>query len=396
VTAYCSGNPGEARPEFGAFVYMGPAALAAMLNNVPVAWAVPLAVYLGAITYELSTFCTSEPPTVPTITAGDVFNLIAIENPVGHAEAIGKFAALIGAYMWPQLCRCTVVATPAAPTPPAAPTGLPNINPGLPGSPPTAAPCLILDTGQQSTTSTTEQAKLGPFSWPAGATGFRQIADTVSGGVTGLAQYSLMANTTNTTTGWSYYGFNLGGTAGVHQESSVGTVNLPKAFNWLTMKVSTGTLVGRQRLEVYCGGQLPNSPIPNCGCPPDPVLSAQLQQVLDLVRLIQRQGVPFAYVAGATHAGLSGNDSLAVADLIGVRVNVTTLPDSYGRASGEPDEFFDLGFLTWGTTDGYRTSTRLEHASQLILPPLAGVYTVLGYSLAPGVVITITELVREP
>jgi len=396
VTTWCSGNPAEPRPEFGAFVFIGPAAAAQTLNSAPVPWAVAFAAYLGLKQYELSTFCTGEPPDLPTLTDDDLANLVGLFDPVLHTLAVNKFQDLVGHYLWPLLCRCTVVATPAPLTPPSAPSGLPNINPSLPGSPPAITPCLILDTGVQSTTSSTEQVKLGPFSWPAGATSFKQIWDNVSGGVTGLSQYQLMANTTNNTSTWSSYGFQGGGVGVAHSESSIGTVNLPKAFNWLTMKVSTGTLVGRQQLYVYCGGSLPNSPQPNCGCPPDPFLSAQLQQILDLVTIVQRQAVPFGYVQGPDHTGLSGNGFLLVADLIGAQIDVTTLPDSYGRASGEPDEIFELGFLTWGTTDGYRSSTRLEHEHQVLFPPLAGVFTVLGYSLAPGVVITITELVREP
>jgi len=63
---------------------------------------------------------------------------------------------------------------------------------------------------------------------------------------------------------------------------------------------------------------------------------------------------------------------------------------------GSPDEHFDLGFLTFGTPDGYPTSIRIDHNPQLALPARCGAYTDLAYTLHPGVVATITELRREP
>lgn len=396
MTAFCSGHPAQAKAGFGAFVYMGPAALGAMLNNIPVAWAVPLAAYLGAITYDLATFCTGEPPTMPTITAADVFNLIAIENPVGHAAAVAKFTDLIGAYAWNSFCECTVVATPAAPAAPAAPTGLPNINPTLPGVPVPSRPCATFQSDQRSISSSTATSILGPFLAPPGATGFLVTIDHVSGGSSGLTSYEPQWTSTPVFSGAAAFGGAYGGGTAYHSTNFISGASVGRPYGWLTMRVASGTVVGSMRLEYFCGGASPTSPIANCDCPPDPVLSAQLQQILDLVRLIQRQGVPFAYVPGAAHTGLSGNGSLSVQGLLGVQVDITTLPTSYGREAGTPEELFDLGFVTFGTADGHRSSHRIEHDQQLVVPAAAGLYTTLGYTLRPGVVVTVLELLREP
>jgi hypothetical protein len=131
-------------------------------------------------------------------------------------------------------------------------------------------------------------------------------------------------------------------------------------------------------------------------CPPDPVSQSTLDAILQVVTLIQRQAAPFSYVVGTNHTALTGHGSFAVSGLIGVSVDVTTLPTSYGTRDGSPVELFDVGFVTLGTADGYEMSRRIDHDGALVLPPGAGVYTAVGYTLAPGVVVAIRELVREP
>jgi hypothetical protein len=115
-----------------------------------------------------------------------------------------------------------------------------------------------------------------------------------------------------------------------------------------------------------------------------------------MITLVQRQAVPFAYVPGTVHAGLSGAGELDIFGLIGIKATITTLPDALGRAGTQPTELFDAGFLTFGTTDGFPTSFRLNRTDLLALPPRCSAYTKLDYDLAPGVVVTITELLREP
>jgi hypothetical protein len=131
-------------------------------------------------------------------------------------------------------------------------------------------------------------------------------------------------------------------------------------------------------------------------CPPDVTAQEYLDAILRMVTLIQRQAVPFAYVSGAAHTGLSGSGTINISGLLGVAATVTTLPASYGRRGTAPTEVFDLGFLTFGTPDGYPQSYRLDKADFVALPSRCGAYTTLSYDLAPGVVATLTELVREP
>jgi len=154
-----------------------------------------------------------------------------------------------------------------------------------------------------------------------------------------------------------------------------------------------GTMSVVTDMDNYCNG----SPfVTGPCCPPDNATQASLDAILNLVTLIQRQVSPFGYVYGANHTGLSGHGSFAVSDLLGVSVDVTTLPASYCQATGTPTELFGLGFVTLGTADGYETSHRIDHDGSLVLPYAAGAFTLVGYSLSPGVVVSIRELTREP
>jgi len=147
--------------------------------------------------------------------------------------------------------------------------------------------------------------------------------------------------------------------------------------------------------EGFCGTNTgPTSITPCCG--PDASVIAMLQTILGQVNLIQRQAVPFAYLSSTAHAGLAGTGSFPISGLLGVSVALTTLPASLGSSVGTPVEIFDAGFVSLGSADGYPQDYRVEHNPTLILPARAGAFTTLGYTFHPGIVATITELIREP
>jgi hypothetical protein len=117
---------------------------------------------------------------------------------------------------------------------------------------------------------------------------------------------------------------------------------------------------------------------------------------LTLTTLVQRQLAPFAYVPGPVHAGLTGAGAISVAGVVGVKIDITTLPGTLGVEGTSPPKHFDCGFVTFGTIDGFQQAFRVERNPQVLFPDRASVFTDLDYDLAPGVVVTITELVREP
>jgi hypothetical protein len=77
-------------------------------------------------------------------------------------------------------------------------------------------------------------------------------------------------------------------------------------------------------------------------------------------------------------------------------VSVTTLPDSYGRADGVPVTLFEIGYVSLFTTSGFFAEPmRITSEGRVYFPHAAGVVTHVSYSLAPGVEVSIRELVRE-
>jgi hypothetical protein len=121
-----------------------------------------------------------------------------------------------------------------------------------------------------------------------------------------------------------------------------------------------------------------------------------VQRAVAQITLVQRQAVPFDYVTSTTHTGLSGAGAISISGLLGIKINLTTLPLSYGVEGTSPPLHFDLGFVTFGTVDGFGQAVRVDRNPQVILPPRCSAFTDLDYDLAPGVVATITELVRAP
>jgi hypothetical protein len=112
------------------------------------------------------------------------------------------------------------------------------------------------------------------------------------------------------------------------------------------------------------------------------------------VQLIQRQKVPFGYLAGTSHVGLSGQGDFAVQGILGLAVSATTVPGSTGLESGDPEAHFGLGWITTGTAAGWRRSVALRHTPQWV--DVEPDDTLVGYSLAPLVVVDIVEQLREP
>jgi hypothetical protein len=146
--------------------------------------------------------------------------------------------------------------------------------------------------------------------------------------------------------------------------------------------------------QMYCEGQSTGS---TGGAPiPDANIQGTLAQILSLVTVTQRQLAPFAYVLGTAHAGLSGNGQFAVQGLLGLKVAVTTVPGRIGIVIGDPNTLFGLGWISVGDANGFGDRMFIDSNPDVMLPPDMSSMTLVGYSIPPDVVVTITELVREP
>ena len=393
MTALCAaGGPSQAKAAFGLFQSVSPMALSATMNNWPTPWAVAAAAYLGTIAYDLSQFCATDPPATPTLTAGDYFDLITLANPVAHLLAVKKFEDWIGSRLWFDFCECVSGAQPSPPTAPTKPTGWPAANP-LPGTSGVQICHVIPNSGPGNVMGFSPGNTFDRIFYGAEATSLRIVAEhtLVGGGVHPDAfvelywrdaggNILLIEHTLIPADGVDHvFDFNL-------PPSSADVIcNVSYAVN----SADTMNLYG----YLYCGGV----PGQTAGCcPPDPLISGQIDLILQMVTLLQRQVAPFAYVYGANHTALSGQGSISVTGLIGVSVDVTTTPAGTSSEDGVPVQYFDLGYVTLGTADGYSTSRRIDHDGTLFVPASAGLYTLIGYTLGAGVVADIRELVREP
>lgn len=415
----------ELSPGRPTVIYVDPQYAASLLTPA-LSWLAPYMPWMPPFTLNMSDFCELEPPANITITTEDLLGLIGGGSFSVALLAGEKIAQLVHILLWYAFCRCIDQAAPTAPTYPTAPTPLPIVNPpgivALPGG----APCRTDVFHFDGPASSSIQTAVGQTP-PAGTTG---VQITITGATTdwdtlidiiynSAGDHSITGYIERFTQARNYAPDPtvsqvwLRSSDSVHTNVAFKTANLgPYFFVWFHRNGSGGTGAGQGyadlTLEWYCGGATPGNPgtnfTPCASCPPDPYLSAQLQrlfQQLDYLQsqidLIQRQDVPFAYVPGSLHENLSGAGELDVSGVIGATVTITaTMPGTIGSEVGNPEHLFGAGWIQWGSADGYGPRVWLDQVATLSLPDSAGAYTVLAYSLPPGVVVDILELVREP
>lgn len=398
MTTYCSGLPGAARSGFATAVAFTVPAIAALLNNADTAWAVPVAGFLGLLNYDLGTFCTNEPPAVPTFTAADIAALIYPLPTPAKSDAIVKFNDLIGALVWGDLCECVGGSTPARPAGPSEPSDMPQIDPPVVVGPfPNAGACQSFSDTRSILAGAADETLNGASLYGSNPTSvrihFHSSSSTAAMGITATIK-TVSLSAVVATLGGITLGPGFGGQdKNADWQLPAGTDHIQIVFH------SAGNVGSTYDFEtealVYCNNQGP-APLAAC-CPPDATTTAILNQILSLVTIMQRQSAPFGYLAGAVHSGLTGQDSFAVTGLIGVAVSLTTVPSPMiGMSDDNPDVLWRAGSITWQAGDGSRHREWIERVEHLSLPTLAGVYTSIAFALAPGVVATITELEREP
>jgi hypothetical protein len=385
-----------------------------LLTKVPIPWAVIPAAGLAAITVDISQLCNTDPPADPGITSTDWLNMQNPADFINYIASAAKFYQLFKRYLWWQACECVTTPTPQSPTPPSAPANLPAINPW--GGSIVGATCWDASaTTHPKTDGTytnfldwlppiTQSSDIGSGNRQSGALGWKRVVWTNKWNTDG----------THWTTGYAQIAwYNAGGTIDRTDVANNVAMGATSILDVIPPSTSTQALfflggnfprVGADsvvtasvttHLQVACVGEVIGG-VPAPCCPPDPILSGQLTQLMGMVTLIQRQLAPFAYVPGAAHAGLSGSGHFAVQGLLGAKVTFTTLPDALGQSGNLPVEIFDAGYLTWNTPDGYPQSVRLDHNPYLSLPARCSVFTDLAYDLHASIVATITELKREP
>jgi hypothetical protein len=424
VPDFCGGAGGKARPSSPAVSYLvGAAAVAVAVETLGLRaiWA-DLIAYAAGQTFSPAAGCVTPPPAMPSFGDQDVTDILT-SNPIASPVGWGKLGDLVHIGAWLTFCECLDGTFPGAPAAPIYPPGGAVLTtPAVPGL--TAAACWDRATSVNFPVGTNPSpvADLSPELLPQSGTpvlaspfvgitipaypvppGVNSITFTGnpsqpdSCGSMDLTFYD--SSPAHVKVGDFFLSWNrTGGPQTVH-------VPLPPtgAAYW-TIAGDSCALVGfppqswAYQLTYFCSGTAPGAPAPDC-CPPDPILMAQLQVIINMLNHLQTGSTtpPLTGLAEtAAHPGLHGGGTLTLrADTIAVRVDLTTDNPALPTAPGVPTYLFDRGFVVPIAHEGpIRTQTRLVYNPQLYyLPALADS---VGYQLGVGIVATITELAPAP
>lgn len=425
MTALCGGGASRPKPGVNEVIIFTSSQLGSFLNNKGGLWATIAVGALGVLTYEATSLCADDPPPTPTLTASDYRALLNLEPFDEFTAALGKLRDLITIALWYDLCECSASVTP----PPA--TGLltPPAGVSVPdyGLTPCAQPRLRI-TVRAPTVIYADANNLTREAFPNLPTTIsvsngsdrpsQTIAELPATWSSVYSQLQLVSGTTPPTQGYAVgvTTYNADRTvarsitttvvttaAPTNRDPPTGAVALLPSERYFSINDLTGTSLTQTgvvdwALNVTCTG----SSVANPGCCSDPVLYSLVNSLLQQVQLVrrdtetlQRYGLPFAYIAGATHTNLSGTGSLNIGRSVGLRIDVVTFPSGNQQMLGQPPYIFDLGWVSVLTPDGLLDEIRLTRQSTSWMSKLIPTATRLGWGLRDGVVVNVTELGPE-
>lgn len=407
----CSSGIAQPKPGVGVIVALTSTAASLLLERRGYGWLSALLGFLTNVSVDPTDFCQNGQPELPDFTATDANAMLNLFPPDELATAIGKIKDIVLHYLWYDICDC-VGGTTTPPSTPQAPidvTGYGSIG---------TDPCL--ENGGLSNEYTKTEFGSGrliaELDWGIGAnfspsTGedntvtVRRVHWTVhrTRGATGTHEdpFFVQRRWTQAHQGSPQ----LVETVAISGDDYDETVDVPSGYSgfapwgWPTTENAADTLTGTA--EGFCDVP-PTQDASGC-CPTDANIIAalaQLQEQLAITKtqvdLIQRQSVPFAYVEGDSHSGLSGNGHFVVSGLIGIRVVLTSFPDWLGYEVGDTFEYFTESWINFSTSGVSSPRQWIRGSDQAFFPRNAGVYNLVSYSLKPGLTATIIELIREP
>ncbi len=418
VSPCSGGGPATAIPGSGTTVVITAAAIEStlILLGFPEVAAI-LAPVLAGVTFDLTQLCSNDPPADPMLTGATVLAAIDFSNPAAQAAATATVYQWFKSWYWYKACVCVTGATPAPPA---------LSNPGNPVSTNTGLPYAVQANACWDVTNQFQlAANSGSANYSAtmlpqlptlGVTNAEivahpQPAPLIPGGITSITVSFTVPETQvnfDTFCDLQFYtdaGVEVAGDLycdKTHANQSINTTATgpvpATATHWL-LRVGTIDTVPHfvtVRVSFLCTGG--SATLQQACCPPDPVLSQQVTQILQLVQsLYAATPVPLtSYAEGATHAGLTlnGSQSLA-ADVIAIKVAITTDYAALGAQAGTPTYLFNRGWLTPTGVEGpLAEPSRLVYATQVFSLPV--LTSGVDYSITPGVTISITELTAGP
>lgn len=420
MTALCGGGTSGPNSGVSPAIILTTTAIEAFLTGLsldPVAATVISGVVAASLTIDANTYCATDPPSDPGLTASDLVAVLDVGDPAVSVPAAAKVLQWFQSRYWFTICSCTTGPQPTPPT--VSNPGPVSQNPGLPTS---TAPCWNITvpftvaaqvsgtvgsatvlTSQATppsaqTTSINNGSAVSPSSWLGnavvpGVTNMRiglSLDQLPSSGKT-LQAYFLVYDSTGThTLGGAEI---IYGSSGIFNSSSFVLNTLPSNSTWWEIGVvnnSVSAITGTLTFSFLCPS---GTSVAQPCCPPDPNMIQLLRQILALNQLIYEDlpvRIP-SYAGSTAHTGLSGNGTQSIgSSTVGVKVDVTTLPPAYGLVVGSPNTYLDLGWITPVTNEGPEAGTRITRTSQVF--PLPDATNAVDYALPAGAVITVTEL----
>lgn len=415
----CSSGVSAPKPGVATSIVVDQAYIQSILPPA-LAWLYPYLPFMHGLQIgDVPTFCSVDPPTWTVPSGGDIYAFVT-GGPIGQVQTVTQFLQdITRAYLWYGLCECSSVATPAPPSAPAAPSDLPAVNPpGIVGSQPGACAST---TGEARVLTTDGQRDLihnvnyGYVGGPAVSSLYTPIptgaqrahltftrvryVTAPSGGFSMTTGYMSVFDGATFITDVGPATMVIGTNPGNPPSVWTADYSVPSSATDFILHANCGdpteSCVYNVSVDWYCdSGTIPSGG-QSCCTATDPITTGMLSQILQLLTLIQRQAAPFAYVPGPVHSGLTGTGSITVQGILGLHASCTTAA-STRLIVGTPDVHLELGRLNLGTSDAFVDRVALVVGEQLVVPAAAGIYTIVGYTLEPGVTLTLTELIREP
>lgn len=411
MTALCGG--GTSSPQTGVInnlvIATGAAGIFSLIPGLE--WLVAVGSALGVLTYDLTTICATDPPSMPTFSTAEI--LAFTTGAIGSTDFnnfVQKAHDLAAIIVWQKYCKCDSGATPTAPTYPTSPPVTTVIQPSTSGcgSGQWSGLAALDNVGHTEAYNAFPHGALDGTIAQGGVTNVQIVA--INPGTTSfqIRLRTVLSDINNTNGAQLVIGFysnsglistvSPGSGQDYHTNDLTTTVTVPSLATFMTAFVSTNHLNSSSpknitiTVNALCGGATTSQ---TNTCPSDPAVLALLNQILSVLTLIQRQHVPFQYVLGAVHSGLTGAGQLTVTQLLGMKVELTTVSSVVGIETANPDEIFGAGWVSWGTPDGFEKREFLAKNPYISLPENAQILDRFGYELRPGVVGRFTEIERE-
>lgn len=401
MTAKCNGAASTTKPGVPAGVVVDQQFVQSLLPPA-LAFLYPYLPYMHGLQIgDTTAFCAADPPSFALPTAAALLDFLTGSNIANYLTVNAFLQNLTKAYLWSQLCKCVDNSAPNAVVPPTDPGNLPALNPSAYVSLPTSVACLQGNVLSPFTLPINQGVGSNTFSlqgYPI--TAVRLTAQTVTsvgpGRTCGVRWQFFKGSLTNLLTICQSMGVNQSFTQTLALPATCDTVFsgiLDDPTCGAAASVGSGTTVLTWNTEFFCN-QAPGASQVAC-CPPDPILDGKINAILNLAQSMQRYNVPFAYVPGAVHSGVSGTGTTAVSQLLGFQLNVTARPPTNRVSGGNPSYIYDLGWVSVSDPDGMIEEKRLTRDSMLWFPRLGQLATSFNFFLRAGVTLTWTELQAE-